>query len=61
MAEPPPYPGAPRWVKRLAIVAGLIVILLVSHKITGIGGHHGTGRDARAINGNDHAKGKQPL
>jgi hypothetical protein len=38
MADMPPYPGAPRWVKVLGIVALALALLLVAHHLTG-GGH----------------------
>lgn len=41
MADPPPYPGAPRWVKGLAI-AGIVLVLLVA--IALLTGPHGPGR-----------------
>ena len=42
MADPPPYPGAPRWVKALGIVV-IVVVLLVAAGMF-IGGEHGPGR-----------------
>jgi hypothetical protein len=30
MPELPPYPGAPRWVKVTAIIAGILVLVLVA-------------------------------
>lgn len=52
MADPHRDPGAdtgtpprmPRWVKLAAIVAGILVLLFVVLKLTGIGGEHGPGR-----------------
>jgi hypothetical protein len=29
MADPPPYPGAPRWVKVSGIVVGILTLLVV--------------------------------
>jgi hypothetical protein len=43
MAEPPPYPGAPRWVKALGIVVTVVVLLVVVRMFVG-GGEHGPGR-----------------
>ena len=43
MADPPPYPGAPRWVKVSAAVLGLL--LLVAVIVTHAGG--GAGRNMR--------------
>ncbi|WP_292178140.1 hypothetical protein [Mesorhizobium sp.] len=43
MADPPDYPGTPRWVK----VSGIIVIalvLVIAALFTGVGGPHGPGR-----------------
>jgi hypothetical protein len=44
MAEPPAYPGTPRWVKISALVAGIAVLLIAVVLLTGIGGPHGPGR-----------------
>ncbi|ESZ20122.1 MULTISPECIES: hypothetical protein [unclassified Mesorhizobium] len=44
MADLPPYPGAPRWVKVSGIVAIILVLLVVAVVFTGIGGPHGPGR-----------------
>jgi hypothetical protein len=43
MADLPPYPGAPRWVKISGIIAGLLVLLVVVLLLAG-GGQHGPGR-----------------
>ncbi|WP_292211552.1 hypothetical protein [Mesorhizobium sp.] len=40
MADPPDYPGTPRWVK----VSGIIVVLVIAALFTGVGGPHGPGR-----------------
>jgi len=40
MAGPPTYPGAPRWLKRSAMVAGLVALLLVILIHLGGGLHH---------------------
>jgi hypothetical protein len=37
-------PGAPRWVKVCAVIAGVVLVLLVVVKLTGTGGEHGPGR-----------------
>ncbi|OKK03470.1 hypothetical protein AMK26_18425 [Streptomyces sp. CB03234] len=49
--SPPPSPDgrttppkAPRWVKVSAIVLGVLVLLVVILKLTGLGGEHGPGR-----------------
>jgi hypothetical protein len=44
MAEPPPYPGTPRWVKVSGIIAVSLVLLVVIVVFTGVGGPHGPGR-----------------
>jgi cytochrome b561 len=37
-------PGMPRWVKVAALVVGLLVLLFVVLRLTGIAGEHGPGR-----------------
>lgn len=44
MTDPPPYPGAPRWVKAVGLLAVVLLLLLVLKMVTGIGGNHGPGR-----------------
>ncbi|MGH7476803.1 MAG: hypothetical protein ACRELD_10970 [Longimicrobiales bacterium] len=44
MAELPPYPGAPRWVKVFGTIVLVLVLLFVMMKVAGIGGRHGPGR-----------------
>jgi hypothetical protein len=44
MADPPPYPGAPRWVKITGIIAIVLVLLVIATLFTGVGGPHGPGR-----------------
>ncbi len=39
-------PGMPRWVKVSAIIVGILVLLVVLVKVTGVGGEHGPGRHA---------------
>jgi hypothetical protein len=49
MADPPPYPGTPRWVKVSGVAAGILALLVVilihaggGHNLQsggGIGGH----------------------
>jgi hypothetical protein len=41
---PPPYPGAPRWVKVLALIVGTLIVLAIVAGLTGIGGPHRPGR-----------------
>ena len=43
MAEPNPYPGAPRWVKLLGMSALGLLLLGVLLIVTGVG-DHGAGR-----------------
>ena len=51
MADLPPYPGTPRWVKVSGIVVGVLVLLVVILLVAGGGpGRHGPGRH---IPGND--------
>jgi hypothetical protein len=42
MADPPPYPGTPRWVKVFGIIVIVLVLLVVA--LMFIGGEHGPGR-----------------
>lgn len=46
MAEPPSYPGTPRWVKVFAILVVVLVLLLGGLMLFGVGGEHGPGRHA---------------
>jgi hypothetical protein len=41
-------PRAPRWVKVSAIVVGVLILLVVIMKLTGLGGDHGPGRHTGA-------------
>ncbi len=43
MADPPPYPGTPRWVKVFGIIVIVVVLLVVAMMFIG-GGEHGPGR-----------------
>lgn len=43
MADSPPYPGTPRWVKVFGLIALVLVLLFVVSHLTG-GGRHGPGR-----------------
>ena len=45
MANRPPYPGTPRWVKVLGIIVIVVVLLFVIVLLFG-GGKHGPGRHA---------------
>jgi hypothetical protein len=42
IANRPPYPGTPRWVKVFAIIVIVVVLLVVAMMF--IGGEHGPGR-----------------
>ncbi len=46
MADLPPYPGTPRWVKVFGILALVVVLLLVILLLTRGPGGHGPGRHA---------------
>ena len=39
MADPPPYPGMPRWVKASGIVLGVLALLAVVLLHAGAGSH----------------------
>jgi len=43
MANRPPYPGIPRWVKVFGIIVIVVVLLVVGLMFIG-GGEHGPGR-----------------
>ena len=45
MANRPPYPGTPRWVKVLGIIVIVVVLLVVAIMFIS-GGEHGPGRHA---------------
>jgi hypothetical protein len=44
MADRPPYPGTPLWLKVSGIIAIVLVLLVVIIIFTGVGGEHGPGR-----------------
>lgn len=44
MADQPPYPGMPRWVKISGIILGVTILLVVILMAFCIGGPHGPGR-----------------
>ena len=48
MANPPVYPGTPRWVKASGIVVGMLALLLAVVIVAGMGGPHGPGRHMRS-------------
>ncbi len=47
MANRPPYPGTPRWVKVLGIIV-VVVVLLVAAVMLISGGEHGPGRHTQS-------------
>lgn len=48
MADKPPYPGTPRWVKVSGIIAIVLVLLVVIMMFIG-GANHGPGRHLPSI------------
>lgn len=48
MAEIPPYPGTPRWVKVFGIVAVVLLLAGFVLLVTGVGGPHGPDRHLRS-------------
>ncbi|MGQ0684545.1 hypothetical protein [Bradyrhizobium sp.] len=42
MTDPPPYPGAPLWLRRFGIAVGVLALPLVVLVHGGCAGHHGT-------------------
>jgi hypothetical protein len=44
MANRPPYPGTPRWVKVFGIIVLVVVVLVIARMF--IGSEHGPGRHA---------------
>jgi hypothetical protein len=47
MANRPPYPGTPRWVKVLGITVIVVVLLAVAMMFL-VGGEHGPGRHTQS-------------
>jgi len=47
MANRPPYPGTPRWVKVFGIIV-IVVVLLVAAVMFISGGEHGPGRHTQS-------------
>jgi hypothetical protein len=41
MADPPPYPGAPRWLRMFAFAVGTLALLLIVLGHVGSAFHHG--------------------
>jgi hypothetical protein len=44
MADAPPYPGTPRWVKVSGTIAAVLAVVFVILQLTGVIGRHGPGR-----------------
>ena len=44
LPAPPPYPGAPRWVKLTGIIVLILALLFAIILVTGVAGSHGPGR-----------------
>jgi hypothetical protein len=44
MADSPPYPGTPRWVKVSGTIAIILAVLFIILQLTGVIGRHGPGR-----------------
>jgi hypothetical protein len=55
MADPPPYPGTPRWVKVFGVIGLVVVLLFVILLVTGGPGGHGPGRHTPAGAKGGHA------
>ena len=47
MANRPPYPGTPRWVKVFGIILIVVVLMVVAMMFIG-GGKHGPGRHTQS-------------
>lgn len=59
MAELPPYPGTPRWVKLSAIIVGTLILFILALKVTGIGGRHGPGSHMPSTDSGGNAQAEQ--
>ena len=64
MADLPPYPGTPGWVKMVGITVIVLVLLVAIIMLTGVGGLHGPGRHmpsggapAANVTGDDRSSG----
>lgn len=44
LADPPPYPGTPRWVRAFVAIGIILALLVAIALLTGLGGPHGPGR-----------------
>ena len=53
MADPPPYPGMPRWLKVSGIIIIVLVLLGVVIILAGVGGQHGPARHIPSGDGGD--------
>jgi hypothetical protein len=49
MADLPPYPGTPRWVKIFGIIVIVLVLLVGIMLFTGVAGPHGPGRHMPSV------------
>jgi hypothetical protein len=58
MADLPPYPGIPGWVKVSGIIVIVMVLLVGVIIFTGVGGQHGTGH--LPFVGGQHGPGRHP-
>ena len=54
MADLPPYPGTPRWVKVSGIIVLVLVLLVGIMMFIGVGGDHGPGRHLPAGGAGGH-------
>ncbi|MBA2413952.1 MAG: hypothetical protein H0V63_14195 [Burkholderiaceae bacterium] len=54
MADLPPYPGTPRWVKVFGVIVLAVVLLFVILLVTRGPGGHGPGRHASAADTGAH-------
>ena len=59
VAELPPYPGMPRWVKLSAIIVGALVVLILLAIVLEIGGRHGPNRHMPSTGEGGNAQAKQ--
>jgi len=55
IADLPPYPGTPRWVKVFGITAIVLFLFVLFNVLTGGGGPHGPGRHALSGEAGGHA------
>jgi hypothetical protein len=55
MADLPPYPGTPRWVKVFGIIAIVLALFVLFVVLTGVGGPHGPSRHMSSSGAGGHA------